>query len=50
MWSWIILMHNFGFNLRERGTFTSRLAYLVQTRLENASLKVSLLVNFNDIP
>jgi len=33
-----IVMHHFGFSLRERGTFTSRMEYLVQTRSDNASL------------
>jgi len=36
--------------MRETETFTSRLAYLVQTRSENASLKVSLLLYIHDIP
>jgi len=38
MWSQNIVMHHFGFSLSERGTFTSRLEYLVQTRSDNASL------------
>ena len=38
VWSRNIVMHHFGFSLRERGTFTSTLHYLVQTRSDNASL------------
>ena len=38
MWSQNIVMHHFGFSLRERGTFTSSLEYLVQTWSDNASL------------
>jgi hypothetical protein len=34
----------------ERGTFTSILAYLVQTRLDNASHQLPLLFNIHDTP
>jgi hypothetical protein len=40
----------FGFNLRERGTFTSRLAYLVHTTSDNDALQLSFLSNIHDIP
>jgi len=50
MWSWIILMYHLWIYPEGKKTFTSSLAYLVQTRLENASFKVSLLLNIKDIP
>ena len=37
-------------DLREKGTFTSRLAYLVHTTSDNAALQLSLLSNIRDIP
>jgi hypothetical protein len=40
----------FGFNLSKTGTLTSRLAYLIQTTSDNASLQLSLLSNILDIP
>jgi hypothetical protein len=50
MCSWIILIHPFALNLRERRTFTVGWQIWSRQDQKNASLKLSLLLNIHDIP